>query len=187
MTNRLTLVEGADLIGRHRYVELALFSCLGARAADCERADVAIYLSGASLAHAWRAGLAESVLPVSPDLAAREWTRTPGSAFDEALGVLFAPGDDELLDATLGVVYPAMVDGYTWHLEVASDVSDGPVKRVLRRAIADLEAVISEAPELGSVGGETARAKEVGELLASVPGVFGEVAAIARRAKETSR
>ena len=186
MTHPLTLIEVADLTGRYRYVELALFSRLGASASACERADLAVYLSGASLAHAWRAALAESVLPISADLAERDWTRTPGGAFDEALDVLCAPGDDELFDATVGVVYPAMAAAYESHLRIASEVSDGPLRRVLRRAIADLNAVISEAAPLGPARGDSGRARQVAELFGSIPGPFGELAVSAQRVKEVS-
>lgn len=176
MIRPLSLVEGADLAGRYRYVELALFETLGARAAESERAEVALYLSGASLAHAYRAQIAETILPISPGLVERGWTRSPGPVFDEVLDELASPGDD-LIDAVVGVVYPAMVAAYGSHLDGATGISDGPMRRALRRMIADLAGVIAEAASLGSFGGGTRRARRVGELLARVPGPFGKFVA----------
>jgi hypothetical protein len=175
MSEPLTLAETADLLGRCRYVELAFFTRLGARAPACGEAALVVYLAGASRAHGFRAGLVESALPVAaswPD--ATGFTRSPGSRLDEALDVLVGPaGDEELVDALVGVVYPAMVSAYASHLELAAGPADAATRRTLRRLLADLADVAAEGRELAPGRADSWRARRVRELLEQVPGPFG--------------
>ncbi|HXZ83216.1 MAG TPA: hypothetical protein VED84_05655 [Acidimicrobiales bacterium] len=175
MTEPLTLEETADLLGRYRYVELTLFTRLGARAPACGDAKLVVYLAGASRAHGFRAALVESLIPVAsglPDAAAL--TRSPGRHCDEALDVLDGPGDDdELLDALVACVYPAMAAAYAEHLVAAPGPADPATRRTLHRVLADLDDVTTEGRELGAQGGGSPRALRVRELVAAVPGPFG--------------
>ena len=174
MTVPLTLAETADLLGRYRHVELSLFARLGGRAPSCEDAAVVVYLAGASRAHGFRAGLVEPLLPVSDGLPrAAELTRSPGERFDEALEVLTAGSDGELLDALVGTFYPAMAAGYAEHLAVAVSPADAAVHRMLRRLLADLAATTAEGRVLAPPSGGTPRSARVHELLEKVPGPFG--------------
>ena len=174
MTAPLTLAETADLLGRYRHVELSLFARLGGRAPSCEDAAVVVYLAGASRAHGFRAGLVEPLLPVSDGLPrAAELTRSPGERFDEALEVLTAGSDGELLDALVGTFYPAMAAGYAEHLAVAVSPADAAVHRMLRRLLADLAATTAEGRVLAPPSGGTPRSARVHELLEKVPGPFG--------------
>lgn len=64
-----------------------------------------------------------------------------------------APGrgaDEELVEALVGVLYPAMLAGYERRIAIASPASDPPLVRALRRAAADLAAVIEEGRPLVS-------------------------------------
>jgi hypothetical protein len=175
VTGPLTLQATADLVGRYRYVELDLFAKLGGRAPSCTEAGTVVYLSEASLAHGFRAALFETLLPVAAGLAGPgELTRSPGRPLDEALDALVAEGgDEELLDALLGVVYPAMAAAYGEHLAVTAGPADGPLRRVLRRVSSDLEAVAAEGQALCAGRGGSSRAQIVGGLLEAVPGPFG--------------
>jgi hypothetical protein len=174
VTAPLTLAETADLLGRYRHVELSLFARLGGRAPSCEDAAVVVYLAGASRAHGFRAGLVEPLLPVSDGLPrAAELTRSPGERFDEALEVLTAGSDGELLDALVGTFYPAMAAGYAEHLAVAVSPADAAVHRMLRRLLADLAATTAEGRVLAPPSGGTPRSARVHELLEKVPGPFG--------------
>jgi hypothetical protein len=174
VTVPLTLAETADLLGRYRHVELSLFARLGGRAPSCEDAAVVVYLAGASRAHGFRAGLVEPLLPVSDGLPrAAELTRSPGERFDEALEVLTAGSDGELLDALVGTFYPAMAAGYAEHLAVAVSPADAAVHRMLRRLLADLAATTAEGRVLAPPSGGTPRSARVHELLEKVPGPFG--------------
>lgn len=148
---------------------------MGARAPRCADAALVVYLSGASLAHGFRAGLAESVLPVATGRAGAEAsTRSPGGGFDQAVEVLDGPGEEaELLDALVGIVYPAMAVAYAEHLAVATGPADASVRRTLRRVLADLGDVAADGRALAPARGDSARARRVQELLEAVPGPFG--------------
>ena len=85
---------------------------------------------------------------------AEAWTRTPGGRLDEALDVLVGPGaDEELLDALVGVVYPAMAVAYAEHVAVASGPADTAVRRVLRRVLADLDGLTADGSALAPARG----------------------------------
>ena len=176
----LSLLDSADLLGRCRYVELAAFSLLGRRAPGCEGPAVVAYLAGASLAHGWRAGQLEALLPVSTGLpGAAELTRSPAASTDLALELATAPGGDaELLDALLGAIYPSMSAGYAERLSAASPAADPPVARTLRRLLADLEELRREG-ELVARGlpvPEPRRRRAVEDALAQAGGLFGPLA-----------
>lgn len=167
----LSLQASAALLGRMRYVELAAFSRLGRRARLARLPAVAAFLSGASLAHAWRAGLLEEHLPVSATLpGAAELTVSPGPRTDAALDLLDPAdldggdgngdggghgggghdgvGDVALVAALAEVLYPAMLAGYDARLALASPVGDPPLVRTLGRVRHDLETVAAEARAL---------------------------------------
>jgi hypothetical protein len=177
VTAPLTFLETADLLGRYRHVELSLFARLGERAPTCGDAALVVYLAGASRAHGYRAGLVESLLPVSDALpAVTGVTRSPGGRLEEALDVLTADGhDDDLLDALVGAVYPAMTAAYAEHLAQAGSPADAAVQRVLRRVLADLGGITTDSRALGPATGASARAGRVRELLQEVPGAFGSL------------
>ncbi len=180
MSAPLTLLESADLLGRYRYVELSLFSALGRRALSCEP-QLAVYLSGASLAHSWRAGEVESRLPVSVGLpGVVALTRSPAPEIDEAVEVLVGEGaGSDVLDALLGAFYPAMESAYEERAAAASPVADAPVLRLLARLRADLAALRREgslvSSRLGAPG--PTRREEVDALLAVPGGAFGALRA----------
>lgn len=169
----LSLLESADLLGRMRYVELELFERLGRRARQVDSAPVAVWLSGASLAHAFRAGLLEDHLPVSATLPGPdELTVSPGPGLDAALALLdpdppqdadpdpekgAGPADAELAEAVVGVLYPAMLAGYARRLALASPVADPPLARTLGRLLHDLRAVAEAGKDLPGVPAALAR------------------------------
>jgi hypothetical protein len=170
----LTLLESADLTGRYRYVELALFAALGAVVTRCESPAAAGYLAGAARAHGYRARLFEEQLPVSLGLPGiEESTRSPHHAFDGAVTALVAPGPDAALHtALLGVVYPAMLAGYEARVACGAMAADAPLLRTLRRAIGDLEAIRREGLLLGDEVGDE-RSGVVAALLQEADGPFG--------------
>ncbi|MGA9077070.1 MAG: hypothetical protein WB383_01885, partial [Acidimicrobiales bacterium] len=160
MKTPLTLAETADLVGRSRHVELSFFARLGERAPRCDGAAAVVYLAGASRAHGFRAGLLEALLPVSDGLGPTAAATGPtGDGPGELLDLVVGPGKDaELLDALVGVVYPAMAAAYAEHLAAAGSPSDAWVRRTLRRVLADLEAVAAEGREFAPGNGSGARA-----------------------------
>jgi len=173
-----TLLATADLVGRERYSELALFQALGKRTLQATSPPVAVALSAAARGHAWRARVLEELLPVSLGLpGVDEATRSPGSAFDEALERLTAERDDALLAAALAkVLYPAMLGSYRAHLVSCSEASDAPVALALRRVIADLEFQADELYVLvDDEGTPRGSAAEVARLLERAGGPFGSI------------
>lgn len=177
MSRPLTLLESAEVIGHMRFVELGAFERLGHRARQVASAPLATWLSGAALAHAYRASLLEDHLPVSAGLpGAGELTTSPGEHVDAALGLLgpapdqaeplaspaeapaapSARGRDEaeLLVGLTDALYPAMLAGYEARLALASPASDPPLRRTLRRVVFDLSCVLEAGRDLraGSPG-----------------------------------
>lgn len=176
MSRPLTLHESADLLGRYRYVELAAFSVLGRRATSCAVPDAATYLSGASLAHAWRARLVEERLPVSAGLpGVAECTRSPSTQLDGALELLVDAGDAEVIDGLLGALYPAMAAAYLERLSIVSSASDPPIARLLGRLLADLDALRRDGAESAALLPVPAPGtrRGLGELLGAGGGPFG--------------
>ncbi len=171
----LTLRESVDLLGRYRYVELALFRALGERSVAVAHPATARYLSAASGAHGWRARTIESLLPVSVGLpGTEECTRSPSAHLDAAVSLLVAPGPDAaVLGALVEVLYPAMLDAYRERLGVASPAADGPLTRALERCIGDLVTVLEEGRSLRGAEGSTALSAEVAALLDRSGGPFG--------------
>jgi hypothetical protein len=178
----LGLLESADLLGRYRYVELSAFELLGRRAARAVSPAVAIYLSGASLAHGWRARLVEERLPVAAGLPpVRDSTRPPSPELLDAFALLARADDADLLDAIVGALYPAMAAGYAGHVAIASPVADPPVLRMLGRLMSDLDAVRSEGAALvaGAARPTSGSRRAIEGLLARAGGPFGPLRPLA--------
>ena len=194
----LGLLESVAHLGRCRFVELAAYERLGALSGRCVDPAVGVFLSSASLAHAWRAEALEELLPVSEGLPGiAEATTSPGPLVDRALDAccgaagaadgapepptsqLGVPGEQELVQALCGALYPAMLAGYGRRLEWCSPACDGPVARTLRRLVADLEFVLaSVAAVVASPRGGASPAgltAVVGALLDEAGGPFGQL------------
>ncbi|HUY07241.1 MAG TPA: hypothetical protein VMU99_08285 [Acidimicrobiales bacterium] len=134
-----TIQELADLLGRYRFVELTLFGITGRGVASSGDASLAVQLSAASHAHAYRAELIERRLLVSDGLNdASRSTRTPSEEHEilfEAIGKL----DGEELGVMLAFAwYPAMLAAYTERLETCDRASEGPIRLMLSRLVFDL-------------------------------------------------
>lgn len=146
-TQRLpqSIQQMAELLGRFCYVELALFAITGQGVLRSGEPAVAVQLSAASNAHAYRAELFKRRLLVSDGLEhAAQSTRIP-SADHEILFASLQQLSGEQLAATLAFAwYPAMLNAYQERLASCDQASEGPVRLVLSRAIFDLEATIAE-------------------------------------------
>jgi hypothetical protein len=179
MTGFRTIVETADLVGRERYAELALFRALGERTLRASEAAVMVVLSGAAEGHAWRAKVLEELLPVSLGLPGVEQaTHSPGPEFDAGVARLTGEANDvSLAEALAGIFYPAMLAADRAHLVSCSAISEAPVVLALRRVIADLEAQSDELYALvgSDEGPPRGSAAAVAELLDSLGGPFGRI------------
>ncbi len=189
MSRPLSLHDSVAHVGGCRHVELACFAIAG-RAAPRVGAPFAGFLSGASLAHAWRAAQLAELLPVSVGLPeATAVTKSPGVLANEAMALLegAAGHDGDIADdgraLTAGLVralYPAMADGYRARFARCDPAPDAALARTLQRLLADLESVAEnglallvdagDADELGAPGLLVARLEAV---LAGSGGLFG--------------
>lgn len=151
-SNAQTIGELADLLGRFRYVELALFEIVGRAVANTSVSERCVALSGASHAHAYRAELIERRFLVSvglPHVIAS--TRAPSTEHQRLLEAL-RPLDARALIAQLALVwYPSMLDAYRVRLLCCSEASDRPIRRMLGRLIYDLGSIQSEILEVHDV------------------------------------
>ncbi len=140
----LGLLESARVLGGLRWVELTSFELLGRLATGAGEggpldAATAVWASGASLGHAWRAHELERLLPVSAGLpSAAECTVAPGrlvEAFVEALARHVAvPGEG------LASFYDLLVRAYEVRAVHPLEAADRAVVRTLGRLVADLRA-----------------------------------------------
>jgi hypothetical protein len=155
-----------------------LFAALGRRAPQATTPAVAVFLSGASLAHGFRAGLIEPRLPVSIGLpGVVESTSSPDPALGEAILRIVEADDAGVLDGLLGSLYPAMTIAYAHHLASASPAADPPISRMLQRILSDLEAIRREGSDIagpfGRLIGRSGVARGVDDWLMRSEGVFG--------------
>jgi hypothetical protein len=174
VTAPLPLVRTAALVGGYRYVELALFAELGASAPQRPRPEVAVFLAGAARAHGFRAGLFEGLLPVSVGLpGALELTVAPDEQLDAAFSALVKEDDETLIGELVEVLYPSMLATWRAHLDVSSPFSDPPLRRVLERAIADLEQHCGEGRGLVDFASPTSGGSALAKALEAAGGPFG--------------
>ncbi|HUY65820.1 MAG TPA: hypothetical protein VMV06_03295 [Acidimicrobiales bacterium] len=159
-TGGLPLPHGATaaLVGEYRWIEGALYRALGEWVTDVPIPAVQVHLDGQSMRHAWHAQLWAERLPVldGADPDALTVPSAPSAAVFAALagepsptggpgppwpeGTDGEPGPPGALPRLAGlyrVVLPRLVTTYERHLQVAGEVSDGPVRRALRLVLND--------------------------------------------------
>lgn len=172
----MNLLDSSRRLGELRAVELACFRRLGERAPRLTPASCARWASAAARAHAWRASLLESLLPVSKGLPGWEELTVVGDGplgdelartLPESAGaprvfpagggssdtrpdsaLAFSDAGLELVADLVGRLYPLLLDGYGSHLGACTEAADGAVMRMLGRAVADLEVVRAEGSVL---------------------------------------
>lgn len=170
---QLSLLEHADLLGRYRYLELRLFGLCGKRCVELEGA-ARRWCSGAARAHAWRARCLEELAPISvglPDVASG--TVPAGPAQQAALEQLEAAEPAAFLSALVNPWYPAMERAYQERLARCHRAADAPLRRVLQRVVADLDAVRSEGVELAGGAEVGTFGHGIETLLSDAGGPFG--------------
>lgn len=133
----LPLEVTAALVGEYRWIETALYELLGSWVADMPVAAVQVHLDGQSLRHVWHAELWGDRLPVmagsDPDGLTVPSAAT-AALFEELHG---RPGALPLIAGLYRVVLPRLVTSYERHLQVTTQVTDGPVARALRLVLND--------------------------------------------------
>lgn len=177
----LSLHGLAEVVDRALDAELAGFRALGSRPTGND-APSAVFLSGASRAHGFRAGLLESCIPVASGFAVQD-PLSNWHEIDAVFEAICADGDDrDVVDALAEVFYPALRDAYDEVFVLASGPGDTFVRRTFRRCRDDVAGTLEEALALGATRAGSVRARKVRALLDEVGGAFGSLSAIPRRA-----
>jgi hypothetical protein len=170
----LSLDSLDDVVDRCCKVELASFQALGSRPI-CDAAS-AVFFSGASRAHAFRAELLESCAPFASGFARTETKGLP-LEIDAVLQAIVDDGADrDVVDAVVDVFYPAMRDQYESLRLVADGPGDTFVRRTFRRCRDDVAGILEEATALGARNPESQRSRIVRVLLVDAGGPFGAIA-----------
>ncbi|MHB1986580.1 MAG: hypothetical protein ACYCSF_01135 [Acidimicrobiales bacterium] len=152
------MLELTRILGGLRWVELEGFALLGRLAVAglpppgplrARKAELAVWASASSLAHAWRAGQLEALLPVSVGLPSlRESTGPPGAAVAEWTGLL-SSGVEQEAEKPPGAVsrwYELLAAAYETRAAHAHPSADGPLTRTLERLVANVHAVTGDYP-----------------------------------------
>jgi hypothetical protein len=136
---QLSLIESAGALGSLRWLELEGHARLGALAAAGSLSPrTAVWASGASLAHAWRAAQLRELLPVSaglPGVAESTQPAASGSALAHDLEVALLAADSSALSQW----YRALSAAYSSLSAVAGEAGGAPARRVLNRLAADAD------------------------------------------------
>jgi hypothetical protein len=149
----LAIHESAALCASYCALERGLHGLVG-RAAAREGPLVARrYLASAAMAHGWRAGLWEGLLPVSPGLPSRKDLLAEALA---RIAPMLSPLDDaitagELVTLLARGLYPAMAGEYELRVASVSEVCDGPLALAAGRAAADVRSFASKGEPYADV------------------------------------
>jgi hypothetical protein len=156
----LTIRESSSLAARHFVLERALHRRLGRISGEVSISDPssARFLAAAGMAHGWRAGLWEPLLPVSSGLPTRSELDAEASGrvqplLGEIIGGLSgsgggAVGPRDVVAMLVRDLYPELALHYEQIGSAVSPVSDGPLALAARRAAADLHRVTSDGMSL---------------------------------------
>jgi hypothetical protein len=156
---QLSLLESAGALGSLRWLEIEGHARLGALAAGASVSPrTAVWASGASLAHAWRATQLRELLPVSAGLPGVDESTQPapsGAAVAQALEVAVLTRDSSALSQwyrALSAAYSALSAG-------VGEAAGAPARRMLNRLAADAdreagEIAVDQAP-CGDAAGTT--------------------------------
>lgn len=133
------LLEGAALVGGHRWCELSVWELLGGWAAEVDAPAAAVALDVHASHAAWRAGQWWDRLPVLAGVDRGALTAPPSPAWAAAVGAAAATtGTAGRLAVAYRVLLPRLAAAYEAHAARTGPAGDGPVRRTLRQASADL-------------------------------------------------
>ncbi len=138
-----TIEASGRRIGHHAWAEMRLFETLGAWSATMVDPRARVLVAGQSQHHAWHAELWHGLLPALPHLPAADLV-APADGDPDVVAALAALDDDPAADdaARLTAVFhtalPRLRAAYDDHMARTTPVTDGPIIRTLRLAIADV-------------------------------------------------
>lgn len=170
----LSLAGLAQVVARARRVEFACFEGIGRRAPGADAAVVA-FLSGASQAHGYRAGLLEACQPVASGFD-DAFTRFADAKVTAMIEAICADGEGRAMaDALVEAFYPALRDAYD-RLTLYVDGPGGTfARRTFRRCRDDVSGVLEEARAIGGTDAWGLRVRQVRALIEQAGGVFGSL------------
>jgi hypothetical protein len=135
----LTLQQAGELVGSHCWAERQGFALLGAWVPTTADADAKVLFDRHSAHCAWRAGQWEERLPVLAGVSRPGLIAAPGDGaarlWDAAARL---EGDEARLAAAYRVLLPRLAGAYRRHLDATTEVADGPTRRTLVMALADV-------------------------------------------------
>jgi hypothetical protein len=136
----LSLEDSGRRFGHHAWAERRLFELLGAWSGDTHDAVARPVLAANAAHHAWRATVLAERLPRARGIVVDGWIAPPDDDVAEAFAALDRPGPDETTARLVGVyrvVVPALVEEYRSHLDLMTELADGPAIRWLRLVLRD--------------------------------------------------
>ncbi|MBW8824915.1 MAG: hypothetical protein JF603_00990 [Acidobacteria bacterium] len=122
--------QAATAVQRWAALEERAFALLGGWVASTSSPALKVRLAEQSRHHGWRAGLWQELVPADYGL---------GATTAVAVAAMIDAAGDEARRERAAEVAQELLDDYRAALAAASPVSDGPMIRTLRRAIADVE------------------------------------------------
>lgn len=174
------LKEAAARVGGHRWIELQVFEIAGRWVPETPEPGAKLALDRHSGHAAWRAAQWEDRLPVVAEIDRAGLVRPPDDRWARAVAELGAlEGTVARLAGLYRVVFPRLAGRYRAHRTATAVAPDGPVRRTLAMALADLGSDRDEGDDIlaalldtpGAVDAAAAAAVRVEAALAA-PGVL---------------
>ncbi len=133
--------ETARRVGNYKWIEMKLFEALGGWVATVPELDVKMRLGTHCFHHAWHAELWHKRLPELREMNPERLTLPANDDVAEFVEALTEPEAPDLTIEKLVGVYrvliPHKIAAYTFHLDNASTITDGPTIRSLKLVLRD--------------------------------------------------
>jgi hypothetical protein len=136
-----TVEQTAARVGHYKWIEMRIFELLGGWVATIGELGVKLRLGTHCYHHAFHAELWHKRLPELREMNPERLTRPPNPELEALVKALGEPeGADQTIEKLVGlyrVLLPHLIAAYTFHLNNASQLSDGPTIRSLNFCLLD--------------------------------------------------
>ncbi len=185
LPGRFTVEETAVRVGHYKWLEMRLFELLGGWVAFVPELEIKHRLGVHCHHHAFHVELWHKRLQELVNVDPERLTVAPGPEIEQLMGALGDPtasGDTiEKLVGVYRVVLPAVIAAYSYHLNHAAEITDGPTMRALSLCLDDdrdewregemmLQWLIASPDDVDRA---MARQAELSKLLVAAGGVVG--------------
>ncbi len=130
-------------LGAYTWFEARLFEIIGGWIQGTRELNAKLLLGVEAPKHAWHAELFEGLISEVPGFTASERIGPPSSAFERFVDELGSPlTPEQTIERLVGiyrVAIPMLFETYTADLAALSPMSNGPLIRVLKLVLADLD------------------------------------------------